>query len=319
MNKIFKYNFILLILFSFYISNLHAQSDSCSLKDTTTLCFLSDTQLPLFIESFYLSYNHNAEARKLIFERINWIAPKAVFHLGDFVGLGFDSESWEETNNFVNELTLHKTEFYPIPGNHEYIISPERSIANFKKYFKGINLTGYSKRYHNVAVVLFNSNFNNLKKSEIKEQAEWYKKTLISFEADSSIDFIIVGTHHSPYTNSKMVEPAVESSDKEYFAQYLNLFYNSKKCKMFISGHAHAYEHFQFNGKDFLVIGGGGGVQQPLYKGKNQKYHDLFSSILEKRMFHFITVKIYNKTLTVDLNMVNDKFSDFIILRQLKY
>jgi hypothetical protein len=319
LNKTFKYNFILLILFCFYISNLHAQTDSCCSKDTTTLCFLSDTQVPLFIESFYLSFNNNAEARKLIFERICDITPKAVFHLGDFVGLGFDSDGWEETNNFIKELALHNTEFYPVPGNHEYIIYPERSIANFRKYFKGINLTGYSKRYNDVAVVLFNSNFNNLKESEIKEQAEWYKKTITSFEADSSIDFIIVGTHHSPYTNSKMVEPAVESSYKEYFTQYLNLFYISKKCKMFVSGHAHAYEHFQFNGKDFLVIGGGGGAQQPLYTGNNQKYHDLFSSTLEKRMFHFITVKIYNKTLTVDLNMLNDKFSDFIILRQLKY
>ncbi len=30
-------------------------------------------------------------------------------------------------------------------------------------------------------------------------------------------------------------------------------------CKVFLSGHAHAFEHFQGHGIDFLVIGGGGG------------------------------------------------------------
>ena len=152
-----------------------------------------------------------------------------------------------------------------------------------------------------------------------KDQSEWYKKTIDEYEADSTISFIIVGTHHSPYTNSKIVPPATESTYKDIFAGYLNSFYSSKKCKLFVSGHAHAFEHFQFKGKDFLVIGGGGGVQQPLYYGESQKYHDLYSSTLEKRMFHFITVKDFNNTLTVDLNMVNNTFSDFSVTPQLKF
>jgi hypothetical protein len=235
------YKFLFLIFIFFSISILNAQSDSCRSKDTTTLCFLSDTQEPLIQEKLLFSYKHNAKARTMIFERISSIAPNSVFHLGDLVGLGFDSDSWEETDNFIKGLALHNTQFYPIPGNHEYIIYPERSIANFRKHFKEINLTGFSKRYNDVAIVLFNSNFDNLKESEIKKQAEWYKKTIINFEADSTIDFIIVGTHHSPYTNSKIVEPGTESAYSEYFRQYLDLFYNSTKCKLFVSGHAHAY------------------------------------------------------------------------------
>lgn len=128
-----------------------------------------------------------------------------------------------------------------------------------------------------------------------------------------------MGTHHSPFTNSKVVQPAIESDYKEYLNQYLYVFYNSKKCKVFVSGHSHAFEHFRFKGKVFVVIGGGGGPQHPLYFGQNQKYHDLFSSTLERRIFHCITVKTFNKTLTVDLNIVNDNFSDFTILPQLKF
>jgi hypothetical protein len=299
--------------------SLFTQSDAGKSKDTLTFCFLSDTQTPLIFERISLGYNHNEEARNLIFDKIKDIAPKAVFHLGDFMGLGFDPDGWDETNNFVKELGLHKTEFYPIPGNHEYLIFPKRGIANFQRNFKGINLTGNSKRWNDIAVVLFNSNFENLKKSEIRDQAEWYKKTISNYEADSTINFIIVGTHHSPYTNSRIVQPATESTDKGYFNQYLEAFYASRKCKLFISGHTHAYEHFKIRGKDFLVIGGGGGIQQPLYIGENEKYHDLFSSSLEKRMYHFITVKTFNKTLTVELDMIKNDFSDFTIIPQLEF
>jgi 3',5'-cyclic AMP phosphodiesterase CpdA len=298
---------------------LEAQSDSSGVNDTLTFCFLSDTQIPLIFERISLGYNHNEEARKLIFDKIREIAPKAVFHLGDFMGLGFDPDSWDETVNFVKELGIHKTEFYPIPGNHEYIIFPKRGIANFQRNFKGISLTGYSKKYNDLAVMLFNSNFDNLNENERREQAEWYKKTINNYEADSSINFIIVGTHHSPYTNSRIVLPATESADKGYFNEYLEAFYASKKCKLFISGHTHAFEHFNIRGKDFLVIGGGGGIQQPLYIGENERYHDLFSSSLEKRMFHFITVKTFHKNLTVELEMVDDSFSNFTETPQLEF
>ena len=311
--------FILLIVICFSFLSLNAQTVPGNSNDTLTFCFLSDSQEPLFIERLYLDYNHNAWARHLIFERITRLAPEAVFHLGDFTGLGFMSDGWGETEDFVNNLTHHGTDFNPIPGNHEYIMFPEKSIYNFKRIFQNTNLTGYSKRYNNLAVLLFNSNFANLKQSEINKQTSWYRDKINELEADTTIDFIIVGTHHSPYTNSKVVLPATEDVSKGYFNNYLNPFYNSKKCRLFITGHTHAFEHFQVKGKDFLVIGGGGGLQQPVFTGRQEKYHDLYSTSLEKRMFHFITIRTFDKTLTIDLNMVNDNFTDFNIIPQFKF
>lgn len=316
-NVRFKHQFFLLIVFSFSFVSLYGQSANSN--DTLKLCFLSDTQEPLIFERLLLEYNNNSKARALIFKKIIKIAPRAVIHLGDFTGLSFLDDGWKETKDFVRDLSRRKSEFLPIPGNHEYILFPKKSISNFKKLFKGINLTGYSKQINNLAIVLFNSNFANLEEWEIKQQRDWYNKTISEYESDPSIDFIITGTHYSPYTNSRIVLPATESSFKEYFNQYLEVFYNSKKCILFVSGHAHAFEHFKVRGKDFLVIGGGGGIQQPLYIDKNEKYRDLFSSKIEKRMYHFITVKVFNKALAVELDMINDTFTNFREVPQLEF
>jgi 3',5'-cyclic AMP phosphodiesterase CpdA len=179
-------------------------------------------------------------------------------------------------------------------------------INNFTKRFPYAGITGYSKVISNTAVVLFNSNFNELSNEEIQKQLAWYKTTLDNFEADSTISFIIVGCHHSPFTNSKIVSP---STDVQTY--YLPYFFKTSKCKLFISGHAHAFEHFKIKGKDFLVIGGGGGIQQTLYTGKEEKYKDLFDTNSDTRMFHFIIINISENKLIVRLEMLNKDFKTF--------
>jgi hypothetical protein len=37
---------------------------------------------------------------------------------------------------------------------------------------------------------------------------------------------------------------------------------------LFLSGHCHGFEHYKIGGKDFMVIGGGGGLHQPLKQGE---------------------------------------------------
>jgi 3',5'-cyclic AMP phosphodiesterase CpdA len=159
---------------------------------------------------------------------------------------------------------------------------------------------------------LVNSNFGELSEDEKNGQLHWYRKTLIEYENDPSIDFVIVGCHHPPFTNSKIVGGSREVRD-----YYLPEYYRSKKCKLFLSGHAHAYEHFRINGKDFLVIGGGSGLQHPLRIGENAEYQDIFSNSRGKRMFHFLTIKTCDDTLTVELKMLRPDFEGFESIPQL--
>jgi hypothetical protein len=138
------------------------------------------------------------------------------------------------------------------------------------------------------------------------EQERWFKESLNKFDKDPQIDFVIIATHHSPFTNSKIVG-VNEEVQKLFVPQFLKF----PKAKVFISGHAHAFEHFKIKGKDFLVIGGGGGLQQPLFKGEEEKYKDLFDSVSTKRMFHFLEINNLKDSLKLEVIMLNEEFSSF--------
>jgi 3',5'-cyclic AMP phosphodiesterase CpdA len=257
------------------------------------------------IESAYLPYNNNWLARQLIFKSIIDNSPKSVFHLGDLVGIGFLESEWGDIDKFVSQLVARKISFNPIPGNHEYLLFPNQGISLFKNKFPEADIHGYSKQFGNTAVVLFNSNFGELTEGEKQGELRWFIKTLRDYEADGLIDFIIVGCHHAPYTNSKIVSPSAYDTT---MLKFLNAFNRTSKCRLFISGHAHAYEHFNVNNKDFLVIGGGGGPQHPLFSGKDLRFNDLVKMPTDRRMFHYITIKVYKNSLWIDLNMVSEDF-----------
>jgi hypothetical protein len=141
---------------------------------------------------------------------------------------------------------------------------------------------------------------------EILEQENWFRETLLKFDKDFQIDFVIVATHHSPFTNSRIV-----GVNEEVQKLFVPQFINSLKGKVFISGHAHAFEHFKIAGKDFLVIGGGGGLQQPLFKGEDEKYKDLYDSVSTKRMFHYLEILNFNDSLNLKVMMLNEEFASF--------
>ncbi len=304
---------ILLIVFfysvpipSFGSHNFYRLNEPLSCKNFNKIIFVSDTQKPIPVEEIFLSENHNLLARSMIFEKILKEKPTAVFHLGDIVDFGYDDKTGLPIDNFVKQLNREGSLFYPIVGNHEYLLFPNLGVNNFKRRYPFAKLTGYSVACGNIEVILLNSVFDDLSPQEIQKQNEFYKNAIRSAEKNDKIKFLIVATHYSPFTNSKIVSPS-EDVQKEF----LPLFFNSSKAKLFISGHAHAFEHFKIRGKDFLVIGGGGGLQQPLFTGAEEKYHDLFNETLQKRMFHFIEINSVKDTLNVFLNMIKDDFSGF--------
>ncbi|MDQ6813519.1 MAG: metallophosphoesterase, partial [Bacteroidota bacterium] len=100
---------------------------------------------------------------------------------------------------------------------------------------------------------------------------------------DRSIVFIITGCHHSPYTNSKIVGSSIGVRQK-----FVTYFLKSQKSRLFLSGHSHNFEHFQQQGKDFFVIGGGGGLHQPLKHGEGL-LQDLAKEY--KPAFHYLSVE----------------------------
>lgn len=223
------------------------------------LAFTSDTQQPMTVEKIFLKSNHNEKATEMIFKDVRAIQPAAFFILGDVVSVGYRNSKWKAVDKYIAELKKDSIPVYATLGNHEVMFIASRGIKQFRSRFPMFKPEGYTVVIDSVAVVLLNSNFDKMKSAEIKAQDTWYIETIKKLDADPAIRAIIVGCHHSPYTNSTIVKPAIQVQQK-----FVPGFIASKKAQLFLTGHSHNFERFKVQGKDFLVIGGGGGLHQPL-------------------------------------------------------
>jgi len=271
--------------------------------DTTELCFASDTQKPMWIETLFLKKDHNQEATKKLFTTIADRKPAALFIMGDVVNLGYSNRQWKPMDAYLKELRSRNIDVYATLGNHEVMGQAAKGMRKFQERFPEHNPTGYLQVKDSIAIILLNSNFGKLSAEENVAQVKWYKATLDSLDTDPSIHFIISGCHHSPFTNSKIVGANKDVQDK-----FVPLFMASRKSRLFITGHSHNFEHFQKGGKDFLVIGGGGGLHQPLRVGKDCM-EDMASDY--KPSFHYLSVKRCGNQLKVCSVQLKKDFSCF--------
>ena len=271
------------ILF-FFITTIAAQCQvaDTAVNDSKEIVFASDTQAPMWVETLVLKSNRNKEATKDIFNDILLRNPAAVFLLGDVVALGSSNRQWKPMDIYLRRLRDKGIKVNAALGNHEVMGQSGKGQRKFQQRFPAHNKTGSLTISDSVAVILLNSNFGSLSSTEDTAQTGWYRRTLQSLDADSAITFIITGCHHSPYTNSKIVGSSI--SVREKFVPY---FLKSKKSRLFLSGHSHNFERFQQQGKDFFVIGGGGGLHQPLKHGQGL-LKDLSANY--KPPFHYLTI-----------------------------
>ncbi|MDB5208472.1 MAG: metallophosphoesterase [Flavisolibacter sp.] len=274
-----------------------------SIIQPLTLAFAADTQAPMFVETLWLRSHNNRTATRLLFEDVVQRVPSAFFLLGDVVNLGYAERQWKPIDKYLKALEAIKLPVHAILGNHEVMGRPREGIRKFQQRFPDHKHTGYVVVKDSIAVVLVNSNFSSLSSAEAEQQTAWYKTTLESLDADSTIHFIITGCHHSPYTNSRIVRPSKEVEQK-----FVPPFLSSAKSVLFLSGHSHNFEHYKVEGKDFLVIGGGGGLRQPLRQGLGT-LADLAPDY--KPLFHYTMVTIAGNTLLVTSYHIKKDFTGF--------
>ncbi|MDP9081968.1 MAG: metallophosphoesterase [Bacteroidota bacterium] len=266
------------------------------------IAFTSDTQEPMWVEKLLLKSNHNLKATEMIFKDVDTLRPRALFILGDVVSLGYKTKKWAHIDKYIKQCALDSIPVYATLGNHEVMLNARRGTQKFRARFPMYNPAGYTEVIDSVAVVLLNSNFAKMTTAEILAQDNWYAAAIKKLEADVAIKFIIVGCHHSPYTNSKIVKPSMEVRQN-----FLPAFINSKKCVLFVSGHSHNFERFNVQGKDFLVIGGGGGLHQPLYASAVTP--DLADNY--KPMFHYLELVRNHDSLQLISRELKPDFSGF--------
>lgn len=272
-------------------------------KEKGDILFLSDTQAPMFVERLVLRTHRNTTATATIFAEILCVRPPVLYWLGDIVSLGFRDEKWPVIDRFLNNCRSVGTAVYAIMGNHDVMGRPRKGARNFQQRFSAHVPTGYVHTTDGTAVVMLNSNFGTLSVADRVKQQTWYEQTLVDLDADPAVRVIIVTCHHAPYSNSKLV-----GSSKLVQKWFVPNYFNSQKARLFITGHSHAFERFEFGGKTFLVIGGGGGLRQPLNTSAS-RLPDLAASY--KPMFHYLAVRREGDGLTLISYCLRNDFSGF--------
>jgi hypothetical protein len=294
---------VLFILSAFFVTLSHGQVTNSTDTSGKEIVFASDTQAPMWVETLLLKRNNNRLATKDIFDNILTRHPAAVYLLGDVVSMGSSNKQWRPMDAYLQRLRSKGIKVNASLGNHEVMGRSRTGQRKFQERFPKHVKTGYVDTTDSVAVILLNSNFGSLSPAENKEQVDWYKRTLEKLDADSSIQFIITCCHHSPYTNSSIVHSSF--SVREKFVPY---FFHSQKSRLFLSGHSHNFEHFQEQGKDFFVIGGGGGLHQPLKQGIGL-LNDLSPDY--KPLFHYLVIHRQDGILLLTSMRLNNDFSGF--------
>lgn len=313
----FKHQFVRWNIFMFlwvfifqYSSTVHARNNSSDTSLNDTLIFVSDTQAPLFAETIIHRTPFNAVATKMIFDDILKKKPRSVFLLGDIVAAGSKPKRWQKIDIFLDSIRSHGGHVLACLGNHEYIYNAAAGAKAFQKRFPEHSKTGYYVIRDSVAVVLMNSNFSKLTLNEQAKQKDYYKKTLAALNENDSVKTIIVACHHSPYSNSKVV-----GSNKKVQDAFVTSFLKTPKCKLFLSGHSHNFEHFKIEGKTFLVIGGGGGIGQPLNTKANRIVCEDDGC---HPLFHYLMIKRTANDLLIICREVNDNLKGFNNVLNLK-
>ena len=304
----FKCNWILIIAANISII-MNSVVETFGQNLSTQIAFISDTQAPMWIEDLFLRNHNNIEATKILFDDVIKKAPRNIFILGDVVNLGYKTNRWKSVDKFLLSTKSHKIPVYAVLGNHELMGNHRRGEYNFQSRFPEHVPSGYVIRIDSVAIVLLNSNFHKMDSLQIKKQDNWYSSALASLENDPDVKKILVCCHHSPYSNSRLVGSNYLVQEK-----FVKPFFQAQKTKLFLSGHAHLFQHFKKEGKDFLVIGGGGGLKHPvkslLMEDESKGYAPLFHYLLIE--LHGSLLKNTSRKIKTDFTGFEDGYS-FII------
>src|SRR5579862_3217438 len=231
----------ILALSIFLFSFMQARPQQAS-KENKEIDFVSDTQQPLAIEKIKLRANHNTQATSMIFSEILKNDPAALYMLGDIVGIGSSNHKWRTVDRFIDSCHQEKIALHALLGNHDLMWTRKKGEKNFTKRFPQDDKLNYLSITDSIAIIMLNSNFKKLTADEINKQSEWYNLQLKELDNDHAVRTIFVCCHHAPYSNSLIV-----GSSRLVQQYFVPGFLQSEKCTLFITGHAHAFEHFKIS------------------------------------------------------------------------
>jgi predicted phosphodiesterase len=298
-----KFKIIFILLWIVLTSpSLWGQAGS-NMYQPIEIALVSDTQAPLGIEKLWLKSHQNTLATKKIFEEIRLQKPTALLILGDVVSLGSKEAKWKEMDQYLSLIRSQSISIAALLGNHDVMYSSAKGEAAFQKRFPDQVNTGFYKVYDSIAFLMLNSNFKTLSQDQQDKQLAYFTQTLQALDANPAIVCVVVSCHHSPYSNSSVV-----GSNQRVQELLVPAYLASQKAKLFVTGHSHHFEHFKKNGKDFLTLGGGGGLHQSLVKPEKRMLSESKDYDPE---FHYLSLIRRGNQLHLQSKYLDDSFERF--------
>ena len=247
---------------------------------------IGDLQRTMIWGRLAMAEQNDPERRQLLGELAR-TGPAFAVMVGDLVADGSSLDHWKEFDERSEVLRRSNIPVFAVPGNHEYMFGGR---ANLRHYFARLphlaNQNWYARQFGNLALVFLDSNAGALSE-RWDRQKQWYETTLKQFEDDPAIRGVVVFLHHAPFTNSSLVK-----DDMDVQRAFLPAFRERQKTMAMVTGHAHGYEHFDRNGKAFIVTGGGGGPRFPLLQGEKRRHVDDKYDGPPLRPFNFVELSI---------------------------
>jgi 3',5'-cyclic AMP phosphodiesterase CpdA len=248
---------------------------------------LGDTRDKLWLE--FWRDDAGAE-RKVLAKRVVEEQPDFIVNTGDIVHRGSSESAWEQFDEENSGVREHKIPYFPCLGNHEYWGDNDAALNNYFLRFPDIlGQKWYSFACRNTLFIVLNSCYDELLQYEIAAQEKWLTQKLTAAQADASINFVVVVTHHPPYTNALVHGDATWLQER-----ILPLLKLCRKVRLFVSGHNHSYEHFLVDNIHYIVTGGGGA---PLFdvetEPQRQRHKDMFVASSAERRFHYCKLTFY--------------------------
>ncbi len=277
---------------------------------------VGDTQQTLSGE-IALGREVNDAERDVILTGLGSETLDAVVHVGDLVGLGNSDEHWQQFDEFFAPVLATGAPVFPVLGNHEYcgtgIGCARRNMVHdislepvWERFAAMERRTWYTQQVGEVALILLDTNLweygvdlgrgdPSTSSAEFMTQVDWFQERLDEFDADPDVSTVVVAGHHPMFSNADFIYesnplvPVLETEDLAFLREsFLSSMLSAAKVRLYVSGHAHGFEHFREGDVDFVVTGGGGGPRPDYLAPEDAQYEDLFATSVEPRPFNYV-------------------------------
>jgi len=250
------------------------------------IVIVGDTQRILPIERVAFLRETNDAGRIAVGKAVLSEPSDVLVHLGDLVGAVGSAADWVRFDAIYAPGVLTAKHLRVCRGNHDCggLLMGNPRVFN-QRYPESLQ-TLQVRDVASCRLLLLDTNASHMTMAQWQAQRDAFATQLHLSDADPDVRSVVVFGHHSPFTNGRWHPPA-----PEVYEGFVGPFLQSKKTRLFFSGHVHGYERFLIEGRHFVVAGGGGGARFAHLHGKKQRQRAELD-LPDPNPLHYVVVEI---------------------------